>query len=219
VGSTADPSAVGSARRPTDETDPKQQNSDLISNQRALASNVMSASSVAASPASWFSFPNPVNEVAARVVATGVVTLAVTAIALRAEWLVVVLAVGFALRVASGPRFSPLGLLATRVIVPRLGLPERMTPGPPKRFAQAIGLGFSTVSAVLLLVGWATAGWIVLGVLVAAAFLEAALGFCLGCRAFAVLIRVGVIPAEVCEACNDIWSRPGAGPRPVVDAD
>lgn len=180
----------------------------------------MSASPVAASPASWFSFPNPVNEVAARVVAAGVVTLAVLAIVLRAEWLVVVLAVGFALRVASGPRLSPLGLLATRVVVPRLGLPERMTPGPPKRFAQAIGLGFSTVSAVLLLgLGWTTAGWIVLGALVVAAFLEAALGLCLGCRAFAVLIRVGVIPAEVCEACNDIWSRPGAGPRPVVEAD
>lgn len=180
----------------------------------------MSASPPAASPASWFSFPNPVNEVAARVVAAGVVVLAAVALVLRAEWLVVVLAVGFALRVASGPRFSPLGLLATRVIVPRLGHPERLTPGPPKRFAQAIGLGFSTASAVLLLgFGWTTAGWIVLAGLIAAAFLEAGFGLCLGCRAFALLIRVGVIPAEVCEACNDIWARPGAGPRPVTEAD
>ncbi len=169
---------------------------------------------------SLWTFPNPVNEVAARTVAAGVVVLALLALALRLEWLVVLIAVGFGLRVAAGPRLSPLGLLATRVIVPRLGVAPRPVPGPPKRFAQAIGLAFSTVSAVLLIgFGLATAGWVVLGALAVAALLEAAFGLCLGCRAFAVLMRVGLIPAEICAECNDIWSRPGAGPRPVVEAD
>ncbi|MFA4929992.1 MAG: DUF4395 domain-containing protein [Patulibacter sp.] len=178
----------------------------------------MSSPSPAASQRSLFSFPNPVNDVAARTIASGVVVLSLLAIVFQAEWLIVLIALGFVARVAAGPKASPLGLLATRVIVPRLGIPPRLTPGPPKRFAQAIGVGFSVAAAVLA-IGFDAhvAASIVLGGLTVAAFLEAAFGICLGCRAFAVLIRFGVIPAEVCEACNDIWSRPGAGPRPVVE--
>jgi Domain of unknown function (DUF4395) len=153
-------------------------------------------------------FPNPVNEKAARVVAAGVVTLSVLAIATGWRWLLIVLAVGFALRVAAGPRLSPLGLLATRVVAPRLGAP-RLVPGPPKRFAQAVGLTFS-VAAVLLAFAFAapTAAWIVTGALAGAALLESALGLCLGCQAFALLMRAGIIPQEVCERCANIWARP-----------
>ena len=100
--------------------------------------------------ASVWEFPNPVNEKAARVVAGGVVLLAVLTLITGWHWLIVLLAVGFAARVASGPRFSLLGRLATQVIAPRLGLPK-FVPGPPKRFAQAIGLILTTVAAVLSL--------------------------------------------------------------------
>ncbi len=41
----------------------------------------------------------------------------------------------------------------------------------------------------------------------AAATLESVFGFCLGCKVFAALMRIGVIPAEVCEACNDVSLR------------
>ena len=44
----------------------------------------------------------------------------------------------------------------------------------------------------------------VLGLLVAAAFLEAAFGLCLGCKVFALLARAGLIPKEVCERCDNI---------------
>jgi hypothetical protein len=153
------------------------------------------------------SFPNPVNEVTARVVAAGVVLLGTLTLALQLPWLSVVLAVGFLLRVLSGPRFSPLALLASRVIVPRLPLAPRMVPGPPKRFAQTIGLTFSTAAALLFYAfALHTAAYVVLGALVVAAILESAFGICLGCRAFALLMRAGVIPAEVCESCNDIWA-------------
>lgn len=165
----------------------------------------------------FLSFPNPVNDVAARVIATGVVVLGLAAIALQAPWLSVVLALGFAARVAAGPKASPLGLLATRVVVPRLGLPPRFVAGPPKRFAQAIGLAFSGAAAILsLAAGLDTAAYVVLGALVVAATLEAAFGVCLGCRAFAVLIRLGVVPEAVCESCNDIWA---GRERPVPPAD
>jgi hypothetical protein len=156
-----------------------------------------------------FRFPNPVNEKAARVVAGAVVVIAVAAIATGWRWLLIVLAIGFALRVLSGPRFSPLGLLATKVVAPRLGAPK-LVPGPPKRFAQAMGLTFSLAAALLAYAfDAATAAWILTGMLAVAAFLESALALCLGCQVFALLMRAGVIPDRVCEDCADIWRRPG----------
>ncbi|MGA0330002.1 MAG: DUF4395 family protein, partial [Ilumatobacteraceae bacterium] len=67
-----------------------------------------------------FSFPNPVNELSARLVATGVVVQALSFLVIREWWVLVPLAYGFVARVASGPRFSPLGRLVTQGIVPRL---------------------------------------------------------------------------------------------------
>jgi Domain of unknown function (DUF4395) len=153
------------------------------------------------------SFPNPVNEVTARVTAGGVALLTVIALATQQRWLTILLAVGFLLRVIAGPKLSPLALLASRVVVPRLPWAPRMVAGPPKRFAQAIGLSFSLAAALLFYVfSLSVAGDAVLGALLLAALLESVLGLCLGCRAFALLMRAGVIPSEVCERCNDIWA-------------
>jgi hypothetical protein len=154
---------------------------------------------------SVFSFPDPVNEVSARLVAGGVVTLSVLTIALNVPWLIALIAYGFVARVASGPTLSPLGQLVTRVIVPRLPIAARPVPGPPKRFAQAIGATLSVTAAVLALaLGLTTAAYVLLGALIAAATLESVFGLCLGCRMFALLMRAGVIPPEVCERCADI---------------
>jgi len=159
---------------------------------------------------SLFSFPNPVNEVSARLVAAGVVVMCVLTIALDLRWATVVIAYGFVARVLSGPTLSPLGQFVTRVVTPRLGLRERPVAGPPKRFAQAIGVVFSVTALIFTGLGWWTAAEVFLGLLAAAAFLESALGLCLGCKTFAVLMRVGVVPEEVCERCNDIWATQGA---------
>src|SRR3954470_23827583 len=86
-----------------------------------------------------FSFPNPVNEVAARTVATGVVIMAVAALAFRQYWLLIPLAYGFVARVLTGPKLSPLGQIATKVVAPRLSDRARMVPAPPRRFPQATG--------------------------------------------------------------------------------
>lgn len=160
-------------------------------------------------------FPNPVNEVAARVVAAGVVAMAATAIATGWRWILLVLLYGFVARVAAGPRFSPLGLLATKVVVPRLPFAPRMVPGPPKRFAQAVGVAFS-LTAVLLAFAFdaLTGAWIVTAALAAAAFLESAFGLCLGCKAFALLMRLGVVPEETCERCANIWGDAAPAPAP-----
>ncbi|HAS10886.1 MAG TPA: DUF4395 domain-containing protein [Acidimicrobiaceae bacterium] len=153
-----------------------------------------------------FTFPDPVNEVSARLVAAGVVTMSVAAIALDLRWLVAVIAYGFVARVLTGPTLSPLGQLVTRVLTPALDRPPKLVPGPPKRFAQGIGVAFSVTALVLVLAGQWGAAQVALGMLATAAFLEAAFALCLGCKAFALLMRAGVIPDDVCERCNDIWA-------------
>ena len=152
-------------------------------------------------------FPNPVNEVAARVVAGGVVAMCVATLAWRQPWLLVPLCYGFWARVLTGPRLSPLGQLATRLVAPRLAAP-RLVAGPPKRFAQAMGVAFSTTALVLWFgAGERAAALAVIGLLLAAAVLESAFGLCLGCRVFAGLMRAGLVPDEVCEACADVRLR------------
>jgi hypothetical protein len=80
-------------------------------------------------------------------------------------------------------------------------------PGPPKRFAQGIGATLS-VSACVLWFGFGYSGLarVLVGMITIAATLESVLGFCLGCRLFAILMRAGVIPESVCERCADFWS-------------
>jgi hypothetical protein len=159
-----------------------------------------------------FTFPRLVNDKAARVVAAGVLTMCALTLALGWHWLLVLVAAGFLLRVLAGPSLSPLALLATRVIAPRLGDP-RYVPGPPKRFAQGIGLALTGAAGVLSLgFGLTGAADVLLVATIAAASLESLLGFCVGCQLFALLMRVGVIPERICEECADLSRliRPGA---------
>ena len=155
-----------------------------------------------------FSFPNPVNEYAARTVAAGVLVMAVAAIAFRQPWILIPLAYGFWARMLTGPTLSPLGQLATRVIAPRVPWGPKPVAGPPKRFAQAVGVVFSTTALILWFgFGLATATWVVVALLACAATLESVFGICLGCIAFGYLMKAGVIPEEVCVACSDISLR------------
>jgi len=160
----------------------------------------------------FFAFPNPVNDNAARVVAAGVALLALVTGWL---WLIPLLAIGFAARVLSGPRFSLLGRLATQVIAPRLG-PALLVPGPPKRFAQAIGLTLTTVAtAAAYGFGADRLALALAAVLLVFASLESIFGLCAGCWLFGLLMKAGVIPADVCEECNNIRLRYGfADPAP-----
>jgi hypothetical protein len=157
---------------------------------------------------SLFSFPNPVNEVSARLVAGGVVILSAAAIVLGQPWLTAVIAYGFVARVLTGPTLSPLGQLVTRVITPRLRVPAKPVSGPPKRFAQGIGAVMTVTAAVLALgFGQEGAAYTVLGLVIAAATLESVFAFCVGCKIFAGLMRLGWVPEAVCAECNDIWNR------------
>lgn len=151
-----------------------------------------------------FSFPNPVNDYAARATAGLVVALSVVTIVVNHPIAYAISTLGFALRVAGGPRYSPFGRLAVHVIVPHLIKRTKPVPGPPKRFAQTIGLVVSGAALVTSLTVGGITPQIITGVLIAAALLESALGFCLGCVIFGFLQRRGIIPESVCEACNSV---------------
>ena len=156
----------------------------------------------------FFSFPNPVNEVAARLVAAGVAVLSALVVALGWTWLLVPIALGFIARAATGPRFSPLALLVTRVVVPRLPLAPRYVAGPPKRFAQAIGAALATMAAIVAIVDHdGDAARVIAATIVVAASLESALGYCIGCKAFTGLMRLGLVPESVCLDCARVGAR------------
>ena len=151
-------------------------------------------------------FPRTINEKAARTVAGVVAVTGLVALLVPAHWLVIPLAYGFWARVLTGPRLSPLAALASRVVAPRLGEP-REVPGPPKRFAQGMGAAITTAAAVALVAGAGTVVSVLLVALVAAATLESAFGYCVGCQVFGLLMRAGLIPDDVCAECADIWAR------------
>jgi hypothetical protein len=152
-----------------------------------------------------FAFPDPVNETSARLVAGAVAVLAVVTVAFQQGWLIPVLAYGFVARALTGPTLSPLGQIATRVITPRLHVKHRYAPGPAKRFAQATGAVF-TVTATLLYYGLDQhmAAYALVGVIVVFASLESGLGLCVGCKVFYLGMRLGLVPASVCEQCANV---------------
>jgi hypothetical protein len=155
-----------------------------------------------------FTFPNPVNEASARVVAGGVVLMATTTLASHRRWLIVPLAYGFVARALSGPTLSPLGQLATRVITPRLPIPAKEVPGPPKRFAQTLGACVSLTALMLAFpMKRPKAADALVGMIVVFATLESCFNFCVGCKIFGVLMKMGVIPEDVCAECANTWSR------------
>jgi hypothetical protein len=154
-----------------------------------------------------FGFPNPVNETSARIVAAGAVLMSIAFVVTAQAWILIPLTYGFIARVLTGPFLSPLGRLSTQVITPRLSFEHKLVAGQPKRFAQGIGAVFTATASVLWLVDQPTASRVVIAMLAVAASLEAFVGFCLGCAIFARLMKWGVIPASVCQECNDISAR------------
>ena len=150
------------------------------------------------------SFPNPVNEYAARTVAFMVLILSIMTLLFNSPLLSAILLYGFLARVLTGPKLSPMGLLATKIIIPHFIKKEKLVAGPPKRFAQLIGLIFSIAIFVAIAIYQinilASTLLIILSVF---AFLESVLGFCAGCFVFQYLMKFKLIPNSICEECND----------------
>lgn len=96
----------------------------------------------------------------------------------------------FASSVLLGLTRSPYAIFFAAVVRPRIGAPAELEDARPPRFAQLVGLGFTTVSLVALLAGATTVALIATGFALAAALLNAVVGFCLGCELYLVLRRL-----------------------------
>lgn len=153
-------------------------------------------------------FPETINERAARLVALLVALLSLAAIVWSAPWISLLLAGGFFLRSAWGPRFDPLAKAALW-IAPRITR-ERIVAGPPKRFAQIMGLVVSLCATAMWLLGYSDLSLGILGVLFIFASAESLAGFCVGCRIFRWMMLRGWIPQEVCERCFQLPNAPSS---------
>lgn len=159
-------------------------------------------------------FPNVVDDVTVRLIATVVLVMAIAALALHQWWIYAVLAADFTLRVALGPKASPIALAVQRFVRPQVSAAKRPTAGPPKRFAAAIGAVLTAVAAVLWALGIAAPVVVAIGaIMVVFPALESVLGICVGCKVFAALMKLGVVPEEICLECADISLRP----RPLAE--
>jgi Domain of unknown function (DUF4395) len=158
-------------------------------------------------------FPGVVDDVTVRLIAAVVLVLATAALGLHQWWIYAVLAVDFTLRVTFGPKASPVAQGVQRLVRPRVRAARRPTAGPPKRFAAGIGAALTVVAATLWALGLAAPVVVTIGaVMVVFPALESILGICVGCKAFAVLMRLGVVPDEICLECADISLRQRPAP-------
>ncbi|MFD5797902.1 DUF4395 domain-containing protein [Streptomyces diastatochromogenes] len=122
------------------------------------------------------------------------VTTVVLAVALitQSAWVLGWQTLAFALGAAGGVSGSPYGRLFRRLVRPRLGPPTEFEAPEPPRFAQSVGLLFAGLGLVGFTLGPAWLGLAATGAALAAAFLNAAFGYCLGCEMFLLLKRVTV---------------------------
>lgn len=109
--------------------------------------------------------------------------LAVTLLTSSA-WLLAAQALVFALGAFAGLRWQPYGMLYRAVVAPRLGPPTEWESPAPVRFAQGMGFVMATAGALGYATGFGILGLILTALTLAAAFLQAAFGFCLGCQIY-----------------------------------
>ncbi|WP_030398662.1 MULTISPECIES: DUF4395 domain-containing protein [Kitasatospora] len=95
----------------------------------------------------------------------------------------------FALGALGGLRRSPYGWLYRTLVRPRLAPPAETEDERPPRFAQGVGLVFALVGVLGFLTGTAWLGLLATGFALAAAFLNAAFGYCLGCEMYLLVRR------------------------------
>jgi disulfide bond formation protein DsbB len=104
-------------------------------------------------------------------------------------WLLAFQAVVFAIGALAGVRRSPYSLMFAKAVRPRIGPPTHTEDPQPPRFAQGVGLVFALAGLAGFLLGLPTLGLVASGLALAAAFLNAAFGLCLGCEMYLLIRR------------------------------
>ena len=105
-------------------------------------------------------------------------------------WLLAAQAAVFATGAVFGLRYSPYGLLFRKLVRPRLGPPAELEAEAPPRFAQAVGLVFAVAGVAGYAAGLTWLGLVATAAALVAAFLNAAVGFCLGCEMYLLIRRI-----------------------------
>jgi hypothetical protein len=112
-----------------------------------------------------------------------------TALVTQNVWVLVVQGVVFLIGAVKGPQFTPYGVIFKSLVKPRLkGVASTEDVRPPK-FAQAVGFVFALVAAIGAFAGVDLVFTIAVGAALAAAFLNAAFNYCLGCEIYLLLVR------------------------------
>jgi len=119
-------------------------------------------------------------------------TTVVLAIALvtGSEWVATFQAIVFAIGAIKGPQFTPYAFIYRTSIKPRLKSPLRTEDVRPPKFAQSIGLVFALVALAGAATGTSVVFTVAIAAALAAAFLNAAFDFCLGCQIYLLLARL-----------------------------
>ena len=120
-----------------------------------------------------------------------VITTAVLATALATNnlWVIVAQAVVFAIGAFKGPQFTPYAFIYKSIVKPRLKGEVPIEDVRPPQFAQSVGLLFALTEIVGLVVGITPIFTVAVAFALAAAFLNAAFNFCLGCEIYLLLLR------------------------------
>ncbi|MFM9150881.1 MAG: DUF4395 domain-containing protein [Candidatus Planktophila sp.] len=123
---------------------------------------------------------------------SALLTTVVLAIALvtGSVWVAAFQAVVFAIGAIKGPQFTPYAFIYRSLIKPRLKSPLRTEDVRPPKFAQSIGLAFAIVAIAGAATGTSVVFTVAVAAALAAAFLNAAFDFCLGCQIYLILTRV-----------------------------
>jgi hypothetical protein len=127
---------------------------------------------------------------AATLTAALLAVVLLTAPSPTATALLVVQAALFAAGAFGGVQRTPYAWLFKRLVRPRLGPPAELEDAAPPRFAQTVGLAFALVALTGFATGATALGLVATGFALAAAFLNAAFGFCLGCEVYLLVRRV-----------------------------
>lgn len=170
--------------------------------------------------ASFFTFPSPVGTIESRLHAGINVLLLLGALALdwyqALPWLFVYVAYGFVARALAGPRLCLTAFFVLFVLHPLLTRSstrfrdDRFVPGPPRRFAQAMGAVLATTAVAIRFVwpGQAQWSWLVWSVLWAFLLVLTLTDFCIGCWVFQWLLRAHCcVPRQVRTECQRKYVR------------
>jgi hypothetical protein len=119
------------------------------------------------------------------------ITAIVLAIALvtQNKWVLVAQSLVFLIGAVRGPQFTPYGIIFKSLIKPRLKKEAPTEDVRPPKFAQAVGFGFALVGSVAAFAGATSVFTIAVGFALAAAFLNAAFNYCLGCEMYLLIVR------------------------------